>query len=227
MADPAIRPGDRVSIREHRRAPELYPRDYYTVPASTGWVVTDTQDSRKASGAPFYFLSSAAHLVRLRPDGEHETEFAEPEYLVLEAAGRGQFEFGVDIPFSKLQLAQQRYAEFVQKAREALEELVANGYQGYPNAATFLAALYLRNEHRWMEQERPRLTRKDGTLNPARVQKAFRDLHLKVDSWAYDLPIDVPPEFERHSFANLKTCLRVRWDVVANDFRKEIEHAHG
>lgn len=210
-----IQPGDVVDIVEHRRAPELYPTAFYTIQASSGWVVQSTKRVFVADG-------ESLRLVRMDDCGEHKFEWVHPDYARLVTKGRGQFEYGVDIPFSKLQLAQQRYQVFKDRVDRAMLQVVADGYQGYPNAATFLAALYLRQEPKFHAQL-GYLRRKDGTVNPKKVQKAFHDLRLKVDEWAYACPVDVPDEFARHSLS-LLVGLRVDWAVVANDFA-EAAHA--
>lgn len=129
------------------------------------------------------------------------------------AKGNGTVTPGVDYPFTEDELRKQRFDTFVARVRA-----VDQRHQGYSNAATFLAVLYLRNHSGFMRHILPDLQRKDGTVNPDRLRSMFYSLKLTIDAWAQACPIELPPEFARY---NIPGMPRVNWDEVAADFKRE------
>lgn len=93
-------------------------------------------------------------------------------------------------------------------------------YEGYCNAPTYLAALYLRNCAAFVDSL-ARLRRKDGTINPVKVQKAFRQHKLEIDPWAYEFPFDIPVEFQNYALDQYRP--KVDWSEVARDFAAETQ----
>ena len=207
-------PGDKVSILEHRRAPALYPNCVYTEPASEGWVV--------AGHAPLSRpWQNKWMLERIDPNnGEATRNFIDGGYMALVEKGPGSFIPGVSRPYSEREIKAQRFDAFLERLDAATQPDKLK-HQGYSNAATFLAVTYLRNDHRFAEQMVPQLRRKDGSLNPERVRKAFSTLGLRVDGWATESPIDVPGEFAHYNHGAPMWRLNVNWPEVAEDFRAE------
>lgn len=212
--EPKFEPGDKVSILEHRRAPELYPDRVYAEPASEGWVV--------AGHAPLSRpWQNKWMLERIDPDnGEATRTFINGGYMALVEKGPGSFIPGVSRPYSEREIKAQRFVAFLARLDAATQPDKLK-HQGYSNAATFLAVTYLRNDPRFAEQMVPQLRRKDGSLNPERVRKAFSTLGLRVDKWAYESPIDVSGEFAMYNLGRPMWRLNVNWPEVAEDFRAE------
>jgi hypothetical protein len=202
-------PGDRVTIKAHTWAPRLYPDTIVNEPETTGWVV---------AGVGWCFDDRRAVRLERLVEGEDsfQLEFKHPDLLVLEQKGRGIFEAGIDRPFSPKELRMARFEKF----KEKLLQAVLTRYEGYRNPATFLASLHLRNDPGFMNSVLPGLVRKDGTINPNRIEKAFRDRGHRLDPWVHQSPIDVPPEFANYRLPEL--ChLNVDWAEVAEDFRPD------
>ncbi|MCC5612179.1 hypothetical protein LC612_36995, partial [Nostoc sp. CHAB 5834] len=85
-------------------------------------------------------------------------------------------------------------------------------YEGYTNAPTYLAALYLRADGRHNQAVRS-MTRKDGSINPNRVRKYFYGAKLQIDDWAWFTPGVV----ERNEFRN-----EVNWAEIAKEFAQAV-----
>lgn len=124
---------------------------------------------------------------------------------------------GVAIPGEDYELTEGEKKELRWRAFEQKLLGIDWSYNGYSNAATYLAALYLRNERAWHDTKLPSLRRKDGSLNPNRVEKAFTDLGLKVDDWAFGFPIDIPTEFANYALGRYRP--KVNWQEVADEFK--------
>ena len=93
-------------------------------------------------------------------------------------------------------------------------------HQGFTNPATFLAALYLDNDSNFYHKWIPANLRKNGTVNPSKVEKYFGK-HHKVDAWAFACPIGVPEEFKKTYIPGLKAKMSVKWGEVALHVVKE------
>lgn len=79
-------------------------------------------------------------------------------------------------------------------------------YQGYSNAATFLAALYLANDcNAYTALHKAR--QEDGTIRADDVKSIFLRHGLRVDSWACQYDKTRTP--------------KVNWAEVAEDFATE------
>lgn len=165
-----------------------------------------------------YSWRSRPNLASLRvledDDARASTASRPLDQLALVTKGPGFFELGKTHPFSKEELQDQRWAAFVDKANSLDLQ-----HEGFSNAATFLAWIYLNQE----PKARHRLTmlvRKDGTLNPGRVEKLFVELKLAIDAWAFECPLEVPEEFKfrRNPVASKQA---VNWAEVAKQFEPE------
>ena len=143
--------------------------------------------------------SGEAWIVRDRPLTE----------LELVEKGNGTFLLGVTHPFSEKELQGQRLDAWRQKWADH-----DRTHQGYSNAATFCAWVQLQNNSSCLDQLH-RMRRKDGTINPDKVAKLFRDSRFTVDAWALDCCIDIPAEFEHHRWRYRE---RVNWAEVAAEF---------
>lgn len=117
-------------------------------------------------------------------------------------------------PYSEEELKQQRWDAYV--ARVHLHDLT---HQGYSNSATFLAALYL-DQSTAFRAQLPGMWRKDGTVNADKVRKAFGQLGMTIDPWAYECPVEAPEEFQ-HYHNPIRAKLNVNWDEVAAEFTQE------
>jgi len=62
-------------------------------------------------------------------------------------------------------------------------------YQGWTNAGTWMMALYLMQEPRFLPGAR-QILRKDGTLNPSKFWRYCSEFCVKLDDWVKDLPRD-------------------------------------
>lgn len=90
-------------------------------------------------------------------------------------------------------------------------------HQGFSNAATFLAVLYLKNDAKALA-EVIALQRKDGTVNPDKLNKLFYRNGFTIDAWAYESPIKTPEALEGVQF-RLRNS--IDWQEVANEFKRE------
>lgn len=120
---------------------------------------------------------------------------------------------GVHYQFTPDELRDQRWDAFCARVRSHDFR-----HQGFSNAATYLAYLYLANESRFVLGLLPGMRRKDGTVNAGKVEKAFGNLRLRVDAWAFECPLEVPAEFNTWRIPGLP---RVDWAEVAKEFAEE------
>jgi len=154
-------------------------------------------------------IPNIAILRLINKDGEDAYQDSHPisELTVIEK-GPGRFELGVTHPLLKDELKKLRYMSVYEKIHSF--DLRT---QGFSNAATYLADLYLSQDPRAQDQIKG-MVRKDGSINPKKVAKLFYQLKLKIDPWALQRPIDPPEEFRNHSFHD-SHLYQVHWDEVA------------
>lgn len=162
-----------------------------------------------------YAWRTEPNQARLRIiEGDNEQAWGSTENLAnlrLVQRGEGRVELGVTHPWTQTELQEQRWVVFVDLARG-----VSLTHEGFSNAATYLAWLYLNQEPR-AHQSLKGFVRKDGSLNPNRVRKLFSDMRLRVDDWAYACPIEVPVEFA-HRPNPVAHLQQVNWPEVAAEF---------
>ena len=130
------------------------------------------------------------------------------EHVSLVAKGSGSVTPGVDYEFTPEELRQQRFEAY--KAKLAA---VDQSHEGWTNAATWMAHLYLTQEsafHGWLKQNR----RKDGTVNVNKLRKLFSQSGIKLDAWVLEAPIDPPAEFVGYAHPYMP---RVNWEELAAD----------
>lgn len=108
--------------------------------------------------------------------------------------------------------------EYWKRRWNAFTESLPFGYNGWRNVASYLAHLYLNNESKFHNML-PQLRRKDGTINPDKVAKAFKQLKLEIDAWAYECPKDCPKEFQSCIDSYLRKFNQVDWAAVAHEFK--------
>lgn len=89
-------------------------------------------------------------------------------------------------------------------------------HQGFSNYPTFLAHLYLNNESSFVNNVQ-HLWRKDGTINPDKIQKEFNRLKLKIEPEAFYIPMDFP---STHAYLESRWAPRVNWKEVADCFAR-------
>lgn len=157
-----------------------------------------------------YDASITARVLSNGKTLHHNWRDREYQSFELVAKGKGVCVPGVDYAFTEDELRGQRLSAFVDriKAHDFRHE-------GFTNAATYLAALYLLNDG----PTRPLLQglrRKDGSLNPTRLERLFYQRKMTIDEWAYQCPVDTPAEFERYNIPQLHTRAGLRWQEVAD-----------
>ena len=131
--------------------------------------------------------------------------------ITLVEKGRGWVTPGIDYLFTEEELQSFRYTEFLYKLTQ-----IDQRYNGFSNAATYLAWLYLNQEPKF-HKNLQYLYRKDGTINPNKITKWFYALKLKIDAWALDVQCDIPAEFIKHN----RPKPGVYWSEVADNFKRE------
>lgn len=159
-----------------------------------------------------------AYLESTNERGNLEYGHALIMSLRLISKGRGVFEVGVDRPLSNSELQHQRSTELVSRIR-----LHDYSYEGFDNAATFLAHMYLNNEsgfHKWVKANR----RKDGTVNAGKVQREWFRQCFEIDSWAYEIPVHHEEGYDYLHFVteiHMKKA-RINWNQVAERFSEKV-----
>lgn len=134
--------------------------------------------------------------------------YGHKEFVIVKN-GHGEPVEGVDYQLTEHEYWKIRWAKFV--ATLTFE------YEGWRNSATYLAYLYLNNEGKFHNML-PKLRRKDGTINPSKVEKAFKELKLEIDDWAYECPKGCPKEFQLHIDSYLRKFNQINWQEVADQF---------
>jgi len=118
---------------------------------------------------------------------------------------------GLTYPFLPVQLRDIAYFEW-----DWLMRHTDHRHNGFDNLATHLAWLYLNNESKALQAVR-RQYRKDGSVNPNKVAKIFKEHGLKIDDWALEPQIDPPAGIRVWD----KHRPHVNWEQVAYEFRKD------
>lgn len=116
---------------------------------------------------------------------------------------------------SEQELQTKRFDEFVCK--------VLNhdySHSGYSNTATAFAVMYLLQDPRFVLNFAPSNVRKNGTINPSKIQAYFQR-YLRMDSWTQECPINVPAEFKGWRIPGLQAKTSVKWGEVAAAFAVE------
>lgn len=155
-------------------------------------------------------------VLRVLSSGErisHDWHEHHHQAFELVRKGDGIVVPGVTYPFTEDELRDQRWQAFL--ARVEAKDV---SHQGFSNAATYLAWLYLNNESGFVRYDLPSLRRKDGTVNPNKVRTSFERRGLVVDSWARECPIDIPREFAGRVIHGLAGRMAVKWQEVADAF---------
>lgn len=138
--------------------------------------------------------------------------------LEVVAKGDGTFIPGVTLPFSQRELREQRWTAF-----EAAANAVDWTHEGFSNAASFLAWVYLNQDPRARAQLCA-MQRKDGSVNPGKVEKLFGHMGLTIDDWAYACPLDIPNEFLTRLNSNpVRNRQCVNWQEVADQFHRDVK----
>jgi hypothetical protein len=190
----------------------------YTCTTMNGDVVKGFSSNRLAIVTGIskdYAWRSAPNQVDVRilePGESHAyTDSFKTEKVQLVEKGNGTFVLGQTHPFSPYELERQRWDELVAKAKAAPLE-----HEGFVNAATFLAWLYLNQEPR-AHTNLPGMRRKDGSINPNKVEKLFSTMGLTIDSWAFECPVAIPAEFKNQGNP-VAYEQRIDWREVAEQF---------
>lgn len=138
--------------------------------------------------------------------------------LDLIKKGDGVFETGVTQPFSEKELFDARLNEFDRKIRSTKVD-----WQGFSNAPTHLAHLYLSNDQKAM-QELVLSRRIDGCINPNKVRAIFCANKMEIDDWAHEPVIYIPEEFKPYA-RRMGWENRVNWSEVAHNFKGPRVHS--
>lgn len=215
-----VQAGDVVSIRQHTRAPKLYPDSHYTEEASEGWVVT----GRSPLTSPRERCFTLEKLPTADTGwSDNEYRFIEECYLTVTRKGSGSFTRGVDLPLNGLQQRKMRFEKFRVRVASAIIE--RGPHEGWSNPATWHVNLCLTNNQHFMHVTLPSLWRADGSLNPNKLEKAWSWLCARseafcVEDWMYAAPIEVPGEFARWSLPELQ-ALRIDWSELAAELSRK------
>lgn len=208
-----FQPGDTVAIVEHRRAPELYPSDFYTVHASEGWVILEIGDAWMRDSATLWLRKCAVG------DFEARSEFVHAQYARLTTKGPGRYIDGVSLPYSQSELDLQEFEALKIKALQAIED--RGTHEGWSNPATWAVALSLKNDSACARAAYA-LRRKDETRNVQRLRRVFWDHFRKkevVEPWMLEPPIDIPDKFARRAMPEVARRLAVNWAEIELDLR--------
>lgn len=211
----SLQPGDVVRVTRYMvdRLSALGPMHDESVEGREAVVISLNQKCEPYLGP----RSVSLRLLENNQNSPHWISFdrypADDWSAELVRRGRGFVTAGVDYQLSPNEAQDLRFEELKRRLHS-----IDWSYQGYSNAPTFLAALYLRNHAPFMASLAS-LRRRDGTINPNKVERAFRDARLSVDPWAYCFPIDIPDEFKHHSLGRYQP--QVKWSEVAADFTAE------
>jgi len=207
MSSIEIEVGDTVAIKEHQRAPKLYPSDFYTVPASGGWTVC--RIDREYTWGPY-----TAYLYKYEAGRyDYRSEFCAFQYLSIESKGNGAFVPGETIPLSEELIYRGRCEEI----RQRFANTPVPEHEGFVNSATWLACFLLSQDTRtsgYVSQ----LRRKDGTINPDKMRKLFSDFQLKLEEWVSEPHIEIPEDLRRIHLPDKDRRLGVDWQEVAEEF---------
>lgn len=169
---------------------------------------------------PYQYLSSTSHYsssVGIRildtdvPYNEFDIDDHKYETIELVSKGDGRAVGGIHYNFTEAELKDQRFEAFRYKCSQ--HDFT---YEGFSNAATYLAWLYLNNCNTFIIRDRTQMARKDGTLNPGKIHKYFYAAGLSVDDWALECPLDTPEEFKHYN--NREYIPTVNWAEVALNF---------
>lgn len=158
--------------------------------------------------------------ARIRTIGKNDGQAWNVDHRIRELdlvqKGPGRFELGVTHPYAPWELKMERYGHVLQR-------FMSHDWthQGFSNAATFLAWLYLSQEEGLVDRLRA-MRRVDGTVNENKVAKLFYTARLTIDPWAYEIPFHVPAEFSGW-VSRFKPC--VDWREVADQFSEEPSNA--
>lgn len=207
----ALNPGDTVRIKDYL-VTNLYGQDYPGRYCGKQGVVIKLYEQGR------WPLFADVTLRVMADDLSSAVEALVPsQHLELVERGPGFFKLGQTHPFSEQELSEQRWERYVQACQAA--ELT---HEGFANPATFLAWMYLNQEpsahHRLCQ-----FVRKDGRINPNKVQKLFSDSKLDVDAWAYEFPVPVPAEFAAKRWGHpIAERLQVNWQEVADTIARSL-----
>jgi hypothetical protein len=214
VADEVVfQPGDTVAIVEHRRAPVMWPHDFYTVEASEGWVVTEVEDRWRRHDATLWLRKCAAG------DFEHKSEYVAAQHARLVTKGPGSYVPGVSTPFDQRELDKQEFDALVVKIHKTLDE--RGTHEGWCNPATWATALAIKNDCATARAVYA-LRRKDGSRNLMRLRKtAWQHLRLRevTDPWMFEPPLDVPGKFAHWAMPDVARRLAVDWAEIELDLR--------
>lgn len=129
--------------------------------------------------------------------------------MELVTKGNGTCTPGVDYQFTKGELFEQRWDAFLEQHAK-----MDYTYEGWTNAATWLAAFLITNNQGALEAVY-RMRRKDGTVNAKKIQKLFVDRRFVLEAWTLECKLEVPQEFKGRYIPDLP---RVNWQEIADDF---------
>lgn len=206
-----LKPGDKVKISPYKVQSMRYQGQLENAWASNmeGWIV-----SLKKSRT--WMASDDSALIVVMPTDDYSREMYITESLdvvqLLEAGKNRLPLIGIDTPLPEYYARHTIYEDYEYKDRKADKR-----FQGYTNAATHLAALYLANDY-GAYQALHRERRADGTINPNKVEKIFKQFKLVVDAWAFEPFIPFPHNWNGPTHVYKP---RINWAEVAEDFSAE------
>ena len=212
MSAPDFAVGDTVRIIEHKTAPCLYPDRVYTVEASGGWVIDQIN-----LGRAWPYGGWRANLSKfVEGDYDYKWQNVSSQQMELVKKGDGTFIPGVTLPPTPKLIWDARVAEL----QKRWEDSPTPTHEGFCNAATWQTVLWLNQDPR-TERRIPGMRRKDGTVNPSKMEKLFRELKLQLEDWVRLPHIEIPEDMKRVYLHNWQKRLGVNWEEVAGEFAAE------
>lgn len=211
-----IEVGDRVRVEQYLTG-RLYPNPHpdHKVIGQIGIVVKKARQIRSYGDGPvmLYVRLPNTHSPSeavIRTFSASESHY---ELVSLVSKGNGQARPGIEYQLSESELRQDRWLSYLKKLDLEHRDF---SHQGWSNAATWMANQYLTNEPGAMRQI-PAMIRKDGTINPNKIEKLFKSTRLKLDSWVFEPPIEPPSEFAGWRIPGLASRTAVNWQEIADD----------
>jgi hypothetical protein len=133
------------------------------------------------------------------------------EGMELISKGDGTCIPGVHYQLNEKELVRQRWDAF-----DAVHKTVDYRHNDWSNAASWMANMYLTQEKRHADAIL-QMKRKDGTVNPAKIEKYFYRSGLRLEDWVFKCKLDVPEEFGRWGF-RVRTPTMPDWQEIADEF---------
>lgn len=214
IEDLPFKPGDRLKVKPYKTQSmngEWW--DGYMVGREC-WVIGFGRSyNRKCKPNTPLSGFDEAQVVYMPEHGKECYTWVDIELLELVEVGKGRPPLiGIDTPLPEYYVEHTPVEDWLYRFRNFNQT-----YEGFTNAATYLADLSLRNDRIAM-CSLPHLRRKDGSINPSKIAKLFSQRKLSVDEWALELPIDPLEGWVNSWLTRFKP--KINWVEVAHNFKE-------